>query len=342
MLAIGADPTRYHYSHPLQKPDQKPMQTRLLHSTEADSAVAILRQGELVALPTETVYGLAGDATNDKAVQKIFAAKGRPADHPLIVHVHSIEAAQEWAVDISSQAMLLAAVFWPGPLTMIFRKQQSASPLITGGLDTIALRAPDHPLTLDIIRKLGTGVAAPSANTHKKTSTTTAGHVLKTLSGRIAAVIDGGDCTVGIESTIVDMTSDVPVILRPGAITKAMIEDVLGTTVAQPARHDEKVAGNMPVHYQPDIPLHIRSSAELAALAGKESHIAIMHYSDLAMGAGVTGYRMPSDKAAYARMLYATLHLIDASGVEAIYLEAPPDSPEWSDIHDRLQKASAS
>ena len=327
---------------PCQKPDQEPMQTRLLNSTEADAAVTILRQGELVALPTETVYGLAGDASNEKAIQKIFAAKGRPPDHPLIMHVHSMEAAGEWAVDIPAQAMLLADKFWPGPLTMIFRKQPSASPLITGGLDTIALRAPDHPLTLEIIRKLGTGVAAPSANAHKKTSPTRAEHVLKSLSGRIAAVIDGGECNVGIESTIVDMTGDTPVILRPGAITKAMIEDVLGAAVAQPAGHDEKVAGNMPVHYQPETTLLIRSGAQLAELAGSESNIAIMHYSDLVMGAGVTGYRMPTDKSAYARALYATLHRIDATGVKAIYLEAPPDAPEWSDIHDRLAKASAS
>jgi len=316
------------------------MQTRLLHSTEADVAVSILRQGELVALPTETVYGLAGDASNDKAIQKIFTAKGRPPDHPLIVHVHSMEAAGEWADDIPAQAMVLAKKFWPGPLTMIFRKRKSVSPLITGGLDTIALRAPDHPLTLDILRKLGTGIAAPSANAHKKTSPTQAEHVLRTLSGKIAAVIDGGDCRVGIESTILDMSGETPVILRPGAITAAMIEQVLGSPVLQPRAHDEKVAGNMPEHYRPETPLYLKSRQELEAIAREQRRIAIMHYSDLVTGDGVASYRMPADKPGYASQLYATLHRIDAAGVDAIYLETLPDTPLWADINDRLRKAS--
>lgn len=317
------------------------MQTRLLPSTDIDLAVSLLRQGEVVALPTETVYGLAGDATNDKAIEKIFLAKGRPSDHPLIVHIHSLDAAANWAADISDQAKLLAQNFWPGPLTMVFRKKPSVSQLITGGLNTVALRIPDHPLTLEVLRTLDRAVVAPSANAHTKTSPTRAEHVLKTLSGKIAAVIDGGDCQVGIESTIVDMTGPEPVILRPGAITQAMIAQTLDTEVSQPVSHNVKVAGNMRQHYQPEKPLYIRTLPELMALVESGSNIAIIHYSDLGVAKNQVSYQLPMEKAGYARLLYATLYSIDATDVDTIYLEALPETPEWSAINDRLKRAAS-
>ena len=318
------------------------MQTRLLPATDIDTAVMLLRQGEVVALPTETVYGLAADATNEQAIEKVFQAKGRPSDHPLIVHVGALDAVQNWAADMPDHARLLAQHFWPGPLTMVFRKKPAVSTMITGGLDTVAVRMPDHPLTLAILQKLNRAVVAPSANAHTKTSPTRAEHVLKTLSGRIAAVIDGGECQVGIESTIVDLTASEPVILRPGAITQAMMAQILDTEVSQPTSHNVKVAGNMRQHYQPEKPLHIRPLPALAALAESGGNIAIVHHSDLGPAGNWDSYRMPADIAGYARLLYATLYAIDASAVDTIYLEALPDTPDWAALNDRLKRAASS
>lgn len=316
------------------------MNTKILNASQIDEAVNILRTGEVVALPTETVYGLAADATNIEAVQKIFIAKNRPADHPLIVHVDAFDKVKDWAEHISENAKKLAEFFWPGPLTIIFPKKNTTNKLITGGLNTVALRVPDHSLTLEVIKKLGKGIAAPSANAHKKTSPTIPEHVLKTLNGKIAAILDGGRCCVGIESTIVDMTCETPVILRPGVITALMIENLLGVKVEQPSEHQEKVAGNMKVHYQPDKQLFMMSAEEIRQLQ-KLGNVAIVYYSHIAKTECATYYKMPVNKAEYAKMLYETLHLIDKTNVEKIIVEKPPVSSDWTDINDRLLKASS-
>ena len=316
------------------------MQTKLFKSCQTDQAAALLKNGQVVALPTETVYGLAADAKNEDAIKKIFLAKGRPSDHPLIVHIDSLDMLNEWAQEVSLQAKKLAEHFWPGPLTMVFKKRESVSNLITGGLDTVAIRMPNHPVILDVITKLGNAVVAPSANAHKKTSPTKPEHVLKTLDGKIAGIVDGGVCSIGIESTIIDMTKENPVILRPGSITAKALELVLKTKVQVPFDHNEKVSGNMKIHYQPEKPLFLLSLEQIENLLHTESNVAVMHYSDLNKQESCLYYKMSSKRHDYAKDLYATLHAIDATAVEKIFVETPPVLNEWSDVNDRLLKAS--
>jgi len=316
------------------------MKTVLLEQNQIDEIVKLLQSGQTVAIPTETVYGLAADATNDEAIAQIFIAKERPVDHPLIVHVDTFEKIIDLVQDIPHYAQQLAEHFWPGPLTMIFKKKLGVSDLITGGLDTVAIRIPNHPVTLQILKKLGSPVVAPSANAHKRTSPTCPEHVLRTLSGKIAAVVDGGVSSVGIESTIIDMTQQVPIILRSGAITAAMIENILGIAIRDKIDHAEKVSGNMAVHYQPEKPLYLLPLDILQERLKKEHNVAVMHYSPLSHHDNVTYYRMSGDKHEYAQALYATLYTIDSTSVDKIFVENPPAQIEWLDIHDRLVKAS--
>jgi L-threonylcarbamoyladenylate synthase len=317
------------------------MKTKILKSNQIDEAVSFLKKGELVALPTETVYGLAADATNEKAVSKIFSAKGRPSDHPLIVHLDSFDKVIDWVEEIPDSAQKLADYFWPGPLTMIFQKKKWVSDLVTGSLGTIALRVPKHPIALTVIKKLGSAVAAPSANAHKRISPTKPEHVLKTLSGKIAAIVDGGSCSIGVESTIIDMTSAVPVILRPGAITRLMIEPVLNINIQEPLEHQQKVPGNMTKHYQPEKPLFLISMEEINRRLLQEKNVAIMHHSDIIKTKNATYYKMPKNKAEYARSLYEMLHSIDSTQVDKIFVEKPPSHSKWFDISDRLYRASS-
>ena len=191
-------------------------------------AAEILRSGGLVAFPTETVYGLGADATNPDAVRRIFAAKGRPTTNPLIVHVADIETAKRYAATWSDAAQTLAAVWWPGPLTLVVPKAASIVPEVTAGRETVGLRVPDHPLALELLRAFGGAVAAPSANRSNRVSPTTAGHVLEELAGSVDLILDGGPCTVGIESTVLDLTTDVPTILRPGGVSRGQLEAILG------------------------------------------------------------------------------------------------------------------
>ena len=316
------------------------MQTKILKEYQINEAVDFLKKGELVALPTETVYGLAADACNETAIQKIFIAKGRPLDHPLIVHLDSYETLDHWTQNISRYVKKLAEHFWPGPLTMILNKRNHVSNSITAGLNTVAIRIPKHPIILDIINKLGNGIVAPSANSHQKISPTKAIHVLKTLDGKISAIVDGEMSSIGIESTIIDMTKDVPIILRYGVITKKMIEHVLKLDIACPSNHNQRVSGNMKNHYQPEKPLFLLSIGQIDFLSKKESNIAIMHYSKISKNHGCIYYQMSQDRVQYAKYLYSTLHDIDSTDVEKIFVEKPPDSIEWNDIMDRLVKAS--
>lgn len=314
---------------------------------DISTAIGLLKAGELVAIPTETVYGLAADAKNPAAVRKIFVAKGRPSSHPLIVHIASFAKIHEWAQDISPLATILAEHFWPGPLTLLLHKKPSVSVVVTGGLPTVALRVPQHPLLLEILQTLDTGLAAPSANQHKRISPTTAQHVIDGLAGGIAAVLDGGACSFGLESTIVDLTGSVPKILRPGPITQQMLEDALGLLVLAPDTHTEQVAGNMLVHYQP------HTQTMLMPLSGLQKYLllpenstkilAVMHYSSMHATTDNVQFRaMPSKKADYAEAMYRVLHELDKANVHQILIEMPPNSPEWRDVLDRLTKASAS
>ncbi len=325
-----------------------PLQTRRLDAAspeDLDEAVRLLRAGRLVAVPTETVYGLAADASNPEAVRGIFAAKQRPANHPLIVHLSGAGQLSRWARDIPDAAWRLADAFWPGPLTLLLHKADSVPPEVTGGRPSIGLRVPDHPVLLRILETLDGGLAAPSANPYKRLSPTTADQVFEGLGGRIDAVLDGGPCAVGLESTIVDLTGDTPRILRAGPITRRQLSDVLGVEVAFPEHHDAAVPGNVAVHYQPRTPLHVFDTDTLRARLAQlpaDAGIALAHTSDgLPVSTGVLRtLRLPADKSGFARALYGALHTLDQEGANAIWLERPPMHEDWRDVHDRLSRAA--
>ncbi|MEE2003396.1 L-threonylcarbamoyladenylate synthase [Alkalimonas sp. MEB108] len=321
------------------------MTTLQLDPTQPDElamAARLLQQGRLVAVPTETVYGLAADARNPDAVAGIFTAKGRPADHPLIVHLPSADAMADWAVDIPASAWQLAKAFWPGPLTLLLKKAPHVSPVITGGLPTIGLRVPAHPVLHQLLQQHQLAVAAPSANRYKKLSPTSAQQVLHTLDGRIDAVLDGGDCSYGLESTIVDATCEPLTIVRAGPIQASELSQMLGQPVLQPEQHQVKVAGNVRAHYQPNTPVIYTSfQAELPAQVGKAQQIAILHLGPVPKALRpIWQQQMPADAKAYGRKLYRALADADHAGADLIVLESPPEGEAWLAVWDRLKRAS--
>ncbi|MDK2124679.1 L-threonylcarbamoyladenylate synthase [Parachitinimonas caeni] len=317
-------------------------------STDIDQALALLRQGDLVAIPTETVYGLAADASQPDAVAKIFAMKGRPSDHPIIVHIAGIEQLSQWARDIPEVAYQLAAAFWPGSLTLILPRQTGVSDAVTGGQDTVGLRAPAHPLTHELLTRFGGGLAAPSANRFGHVSPTLASHVAAEFGHALPLILDGGPCRIGVESTIVGLTTDEPTLLRPGGIPAEAIEAVLGCKLVHHRRSDTakiRVSGLLDSHYAPHTPLTIGALPLLLAeaiqrtAAGKR--VALLHRSPtVSYPAGVYGQTMPEDAESYARILYATLREFDRQGFDLLLLETPPAGPAWLAIEDRLQRAA--
>ena len=325
-----------------------PLQTRRLDAArpeDLEEAVRLLRAGRLVAVPTETVYGLAADAANPEAVRGIFVAKQRPAYHPLIVHLAGAGQLSRWARDIPDAAWRLADAFWPGPLTLLLHKAEAVPAEVTGGRPSVGLRVPDHPVLLRILDTLDGGLAAPSANPYKRLSPTTADQVFQGLGGRIDAVLDGGPCAVGLESTIVDLTGDVPRILRAGPITRRQLSDALGVSVDFPEHHDAAVPGNVAVHYQPRTPLHVFDTATLRTrlmqLPADAGIVLALISDDLPVSAGVLRtLRLPVDKSGFARALYDALHTLDQVGASAIWLERPPTHEDWRDVHDRLSRAA--
>jgi L-threonylcarbamoyladenylate synthase len=313
-------------------------------------AVQLLRQGELVALPTETVYGLGADALNPDAVAKIFAAKGRPSDHPLIVHLADASQIMTWAREVPKDAIALARAFWPGPLTLILKRDESVPDLVTGGQDTVGLRVPNHPVALELLRAFGSGVAAPSANRFGRISPTTAAHVRQELGERVALILDGGACAVGLESTIVDLSRGVPVILRPGAIGADDIARVLGR---RPRLRSEVEAGNaaeqgatprvsgaLAAHYAPRTPLELVATDALAAQARPGDAVLARCAAPASLAEGVAWAQAPADPAGYGHDLYARLRSLDESGAARILVEAPPASPDWAAVADRLGRAA--
>ena len=224
---------------------------------EIEKAAEILRKGGLVAFPTETVYGLGADASNPAALRKVFAAKGRPADHPVIVHVARTSDLKHWAAEVPRSAWLLAEKFWPGPLTLVLKRAARVSDLITGGQDSVGLRVPSHPIAQQLLKAFGGGIAAPSANRFGRLSPTTAQHVREELGNAVDLVLDGGSCDVGIESTIVDLTRESPAVLRPGRISAQQIADVLLAQFAEPGADRPRVSGSLESHYAPGLPLKI-------------------------------------------------------------------------------------
>ena len=320
------------------------------------AAAALLAAGELVAFPTETVYGLGARADDDAAVARIFAAKGRPADHPLIVHVADMASAQAFAGTLSSGAQSLMAAFWPGPLTVIVARRPGWGAAAAGGQDSIGLRMPAHPVALALLRAaaaLGVpGVAAPSANRFGRVSPTTAAHVVQEL-GPDLCVLDGGACAVGIESAIVDCTRAQPALLRPGQLSRAQIEQVLGQPLAAADAASPRASGTLASHYAPTAGVvllpaaRLRQQLQAPAPTAKGVHTVLGVYSRVAPGAappagpGWVHRVMPDDAAAVAHELFAVLRSLDEAGVSAIWVETPPPGPEWDGVRDRLQRAAA-
>ena len=319
-------------------------------SQEIAEAAALLRAGELVAFPTETVYGLGADAENPAALAKVFAAKGRPADHPLIVHLSGIEHLSRWAREIPGTARALADAFWPGPLTLILERTSIVPDAVTGGQSTVGLRVPDHPVALALLGAFGGGIAAPSANRYGRISPTTAGHVRDELGDRVSMVLDGGACEIGIESTILDLSRGSPVLLRPGAIGAERIAVVCGQAPALPASQQRqpapRVSGSHSAHYAPTTPLRIVASDRLHDYLDAQHHTghccAVLARSRATPAGSPHRWRMmSSDPVGYAHDLYAVMRDFDAASVKLIVAEAPPGGEGWQAVADRLQRASA-
>jgi L-threonylcarbamoyladenylate synthase len=303
-----------------------------------------------VAFPTETVYGLGANALEPSAVERIFSAKGRPATNPLIVHVASIEQARSLAAEWSTTADRLARRFWPGPLTLVLPKRGVVPEIVTAGGPTVALRMPNHPVPRTLIELSGLPLAGPSANRSTRISPTTAQHVLKELAGRVDLILDAGPTTGGLESTVLDLTSSPPRMLRPGLVTADQIEAALGRTLeplAQVARDAiAKSPGQMERHYAPCIPLEVLTEGvetRLHALTGKGARVGWLALGTRPVGlpSTVIVVRMPGEAAGYSARLYAALHELEDAGVERIVVTRPPTSREWGAIHDRLRRAAA-
>jgi len=327
-------------------------------SADIARAARILRSGGLVAFPTETVYGLGADARNPAAVARIFAAKGRPQDHPVIVHVPDLGYLARWAREVPDTALALARAFWPGPLTLILKRASGVPDAVTGGQDTVGLRAPAHPVAqallaafvgeegghgFDSAGRRFDGVAAPSANKFGRISPTTAEHVRADLGGEVDMILDGGACEVGIESTIVDCSRGEPVLLRPGRITAADIARVAGVAPRAADREAPRAPGVLESHYAPRHPMRLIAAGDwersLAAAARARAVLALR-----AQPPGDASLRwivMPADPARYGHDLYASLHALDDCDCKVILVEAPPEGPGWEAVRDRLSRAAA-
>lgn len=323
-------------------------QTLRLDSAQPEhirQAAQLLADGQLVAIPTETVYGLAADTGNAGAVRAVFAAKQRPIGHPLIVHLADPERMNHWATSVPETAWRLAEAFWPGPLTLLLPKHERASELITGASDRIAVRMPRHPVALDVIRTLGREVVAPSANPYGRISPTTADHVLAGLSGKIAAVLDGGACTVGLESTIVDLSGERPTVVRPGLIGPDQLASVLGRPVTAAGAANIAAPGNVKRHYQPKTPTSSiapeRLSAEVQALIRAGARVGVLWYRSAPPEGVTTALQLSQQPGDYARMFYAALHSLDQASLSHIVIETPPVDDAWAALHDRLRRACA-
>jgi L-threonylcarbamoyladenylate synthase len=343
----------------------------LQSSVVINEAVQTLRDGGLVAFPTETVYGLGADAKNPDAVKRIFTAKGRPSNHPLIVHLAApdkfdqvqvdwVPVLAPWVRDLSEDALKLINAFWPGPLTLVFKKDKSVLNELTGGQDTVAIRAPAHPIAQELLRKFKGGVVAPSANRFGKVSPTSAADVRSEFEGMLELMIlDGGDCEVGIESTIIDLSSgDHPVLLRPGLITPGEILTKTGIKVYLPGESDlvkqggdaPRVSGSLRAHYAPTTPLRMYAPGRvldaLSEFPDIKSRVAVAVWdSDSSLGddghpsAHFEEVIVPSDSAAFASRLYRSLRDLDQQGWDLILFPEPPVGEEWDGVRDRLQRA---
>lgn len=303
---------------------------KILQPTEENLSLAAeaIREGELVLMPTETVYGLACDATNPEAVQKVFAAKGRPSDNPLIVHAADFEGVWACVNEWSDEADVLARAYWPGPLTLVLPKAPSIPEAVTAGLATVAVRVPNHPVALSLIRESRRPIAAPSANRFMRLSPTRVEHVEPALAKHVSIALDGGASAVGIESTVIDLSVSPPTILRPGAVSRAMVTSLLGA-LGQANTGERKAPGSYSRHYAPRAKVafarHIDPDEFGLTFGMPESDKHIL---------------MPRDPELYAAALYDILHTLDAHGAETVFIDPLPEGPEWEALRDRLAKAA--
>ncbi|RDV37139.1 threonylcarbamoyl-AMP synthase [Bradymonadaceae bacterium TMQ3] len=311
-------------------------------------AGAALRRGELVAFPTETVYGLGANALNADAIAKIYAAKGRPANNPLIVHVVDEAQARGLAARWPEAAGRLAAAFWPGPLTLVVERAEVVPETVSAGLGTVGLRVPAHPVARMLLEAAGVPVAAPSANLYTQTSPTRAEHVVKSLGARVGWVVDGGATDVGVESTVVSLVGEVPVLLRPGMVSLEALREVVGEVQLCEEMPEDEAPRMSPglarKHYAPGVPLKVMAGEALEdalaerRAAGGEARVGCVVYSAVRCE-GAVAVVMPRDPQGYAAGLYEALHRLDHLGLEAIWVEAPPEQEGWEAVQDRLGRA---
>ena len=330
------------------------MRTKLLTARDIDQAAAILREGGLVGIPTETVYGLGANGLNPDAVRRIFQAKGRPQDNPLILHIPDGTWLERYCRNIPPAAHVLAQKFWPGPLTMVLRRRENVPNAVTAGLDTVGVRCPDHPVTLAIIRAAGVPVAAPSGNLSGRPSPTCAAHMAEDMDGRIEAIVDGGPCGVGVESTIVDLTTPIPRLLRPGGLPLERLEEVLGAVAVDRAVTAPLSAGEKPRapgmkyrHYAPQAPVTVvtgearRTARYIRQHTGDHTGVICFdEYRDQFPGCEVRTLGSSRDQGEQARRVFDALRSFDETGVDAIFAQCPGDAGLGLAVANRLKKAA--
>jgi L-threonylcarbamoyladenylate synthase len=313
---------------------------------EIDTAVQTLRDGELVAFPTETVYGLGANAQNPAAVRKIFAAKGRPENHPLIVHLDSPRFLHRWVREVSDTATKLAERFWPGPLTMVLPRALNVHDVVTGGQDTVAIRVPSHPMAQQLLTAFGGGIAAPSANRYGRLSPTRPEHVRDELGDAVKVILDGGECQIGLESTILAVNGSEVRLLRPGAVTAGQLRTVIGDVLIGAALDSPRVPGSGPSHYAPTTSMTIVPAGEIdahaATLSSGGRRIAVLAQRlPLKSHKYVTWINAGRRPEQYGHDLYANLRTLDRAGCQQILVQAVPDDERWDAIRDRLVRAAS-
>ena len=322
------------------------MVTARLPQDEIDRAVEALREGEVIAFPTETVYGLGADAQNPDAVRKVFELKGRPATHPLIVHIDHPRLLERWALTVPPAAKALAEHFWPGPLTLVLRRAPAVDLAITGGQDTVAVRVPGHPVAQQLLRAFGSGIAAPSANRYGHVSATRADHVREEFGDSVRIVLDGGDCKIGLESTIVSCVDTVPRVLRPGSITLTELCAVVPGTQGRAEGEAPRVPGSDVKHYAPSTPLSIVQSRKLeevvTQLTVDHERVAVLAMRPPRVANKYMTWINAGRRAeVYGRELYVNLRTLDKSGAREILVEEVPAGEAWDAIRDRLRRAAS-
>ena len=316
------------------------------------TAARILNKGGVVAFPTETVYGLGADVTNEAAIRKIYEIKRRPENHPLIVHIGDMTQLEYWAQEIPQSALKLAEYFWPGPLTLILKRSKHVPNSVTGGQDTVGIRIPAHPVALALLHAIGSekALAAPSANLYGRISTTSAAHVQTVLNKKVDMILDGGTCEIGLESTILGFERENVSMLRPGGIPVTAIELVINKPVQLKKNQSSeiRVSGSLPSHYAPATPLKLYPAdkifQEAQRLSKQDVRLVIITWSGIDLSSfdssNVRHVRMPQDPINYGKHLYAKLHQYDDKTFDYILMESPPELPDWLAINDRLQRAS--